>query len=265
MGALDRLETFLQDLVERPAALFMPKRLHPLKLVSALNKELESRALRLADRVVIPSTYDILVSVDDWSDLNDIKATLENELSDYVARLAAERGLSLRSAPRVSIQQSEAIHQGEVRARAAFESALDRATPARLSPFGHDGQPDSVPRTESPPRAQPSATEHAAVPRRPPAPALVLIDGDGNEMTRFPVGRKAITIGRSSTCDVAVADSKASRQHARVEGDTTGNYFITDLDSTNGTWVNGGDVKYRQRLTPGDIIQVGTRRFRFEL
>jgi len=75
------------------------------------------------------------------------------------------------------------------------------------------------------------------------------------------VGEQSLTLGRHATADVTVDDTKVSRSHARVECEN-GVYFVVDLDSANGTRVNGRAVR-RQRLYGGDAIGVGTTEIRF--
>lgn len=246
MGALERLETFLQDLVERPAGIFLPKRLPPLKIVSALNRELETRALRLADRVVVPNSYDVLLSLDDWLALGDVRPTLESELADYVTRIAGERGLSMRGIPEVSLVQDATIRPSEVRVRATFERGTGEEQSVNQNEIGRRQ------------RSIPPATE-----QRFASPTLVQIDGEGNEIKRFTIGQRPIKIGRRSSNDIFIDDSKVSRVHARVNGDDSG-YYLTDLESTNGTLINGADIQGPHRLMPGDIIQIGVQLFRFE-
>ena len=53
-----------------------------------------------------------------------------------------------------------------------------------------------------------------------------------------------VTIGRSEDADIRIVDSFASGIHARVH--TRGNaYFVEDLESTNGTYLNGADLRGR--------------------
>lgn len=68
-----------------------------------------------------------------------------------------------------------------------------------------------------------------------------------------PGGR--IVIGRSRTCDITVRSADASRRHAEIEAGPAG-FVLTDLDSTNGTFVNGRRVG-RQVLRTGDRIEIG--------
>lgn len=70
-----------------------------------------------------------------------------------------------------------------------------------------------------------------------------------------------MTVGRASSCEIVVADGNASRQHARLEA-RDGEWWIVDLDSTNGTLVNDALVKER-RLGSGDRITIGGTVLRF--
>lgn len=73
----------------------------------------------------------------------------------------------------------------------------------------------------------------------------------------------SIIVGRSNVCDVFIEDSKMSRQHFAVEY-TDGVFMISDLESVNGTFVNGVKVLGRQRLNSGDLIIAGLTKIRIE-
>jgi hypothetical protein len=64
-----------------------------------------------------------------------------------------------------------------------------------------------------------------------------------------------LTIGRERANLLSIHDSLASRQHARIDY-AAGAWVITDLSSSNGTYVNGMRIT-RQALQPGDQIQIG--------
>jgi pSer/pThr/pTyr-binding forkhead associated (FHA) protein len=72
----------------------------------------------------------------------------------------------------------------------------------------------------------------------------------------FAVDRPSVRLGRGSGSDFVLQDTQASRQHAEIsqQGDQ---YFIRDLGSTNGTFVNGQRITGLQPLRPGDRIQIG--------
>ncbi|MEQ8763508.1 MAG: FHA domain-containing protein [Planctomycetota bacterium] len=70
------------------------------------------------------------------------------------------------------------------------------------------------------------------------------------------------TVGRSEPASIVIVDTKISRQHARLvrRGDE---YFIADLNSSNGTFINGQKAT-RHKLNDGDRITFGTVEVTFE-
>lgn len=64
-----------------------------------------------------------------------------------------------------------------------------------------------------------------------------------------------VTIGREDDNDIQLNDERVSRFHAKIQEDK-GQFILTDLDSTNGTRVNGHPVQIKI-LYPGDLIIVG--------
>ncbi len=87
--------------------------------------------------------------------------------------------------------------------------------------------------------------------------SLVLPDG-----RRVPLGEQPLIIGRNADCGVVVADARASRQHAEIRAQGNG-FVIHDLDSMNGTLVNGTAVR-QHPLADGDEIRLGNTVLRFE-
>ena len=73
--------------------------------------------------------------------------------------------------------------------------------------------------------------------------------------SRWTIEKEVIYIGRSPECDYVVDDRQVSRKHAVITKSADG-YMIEDLDSKNGTFLNGSPVKKPMVLQDGDIIQV---------
>jgi ABC-type multidrug transport system ATPase subunit/pSer/pThr/pTyr-binding forkhead associated (FHA) protein len=73
-------------------------------------------------------------------------------------------------------------------------------------------------------------------------------------------GKDSFVLGRDPACDVALEGSLVSWRHARVERTADG-HAVVDLNSTNGTFVNGQRVSGRQALKPNDVIHVGPFKF----
>ena len=73
-----------------------------------------------------------------------------------------------------------------------------------------------------------------------------------------------LTIGRAANNDVPLAtDEYASGRHARIEPRRDG-VWISDVGSTNGTYVNGVRLTAPRKLSPGDIVRIGETDLRFE-
>jgi hypothetical protein len=84
--------------------------------------------------------------------------------------------------------------------------------------------------------------------RRAEPPTLLALDWSG--------GRDELLVGRHDACDVVVGHLSVSRKHARLSF-RDGHWVLRDLDSTNGTRVNGKRV-VRCRLEPGDRLSLGS-------
>jgi DNA-binding NtrC family response regulator len=89
---------------------------------------------------------------------------------------------------------------------------------------------------------------------RSPEQSLLFYHREGTKAVPFPPGSEVI-VGRSFPADAVVDDASLSRKHARFSWTSDG-VNVEDLDSTNGTWVNGKRVK-AERIGPGDLIRLG--------
>ncbi len=87
--------------------------------------------------------------------------------------------------------------------------------------------------------------------------ALVLADG-----RRLPLGETVFSVGRLPDCDLTIDDALSSRRHCEIRPEPDG-YRLVDLDSLNGTTVNGTKVK-EHVLVDGDLIGVAAVAIRFE-
>lgn len=89
-------------------------------------------------------------------------------------------------------------------------------------------------------------------------PTLITPTGDS-----YPLGATPITMGRGTDCNVVIGDTNASRRHAELWVVAEG-VAVRDLNSTNGTWVNGRRIT-QAVITPRDDLTIGTSNFRIEL
>ncbi|MEK6300411.1 MAG: GGDEF domain-containing protein [Acidobacteriota bacterium] len=99
-------------------------------------------------------------------------------------------------------------------------------------------------------------------------PVLVVLQGQSIGLTA-QLEKEQFVIGRGSAADLVLRDDIASRAHAEIrrldlEGECS-EYYVTDLESTNGTFLNGAKVTSQQLLQDGDRIKVGNHMMKFAM
>jgi FHA domain len=95
------------------------------------------------------------------------------------------------------------------------------------------------------------------------SPHLTVVAAMGHQPgTTFDVGEGA-TMGRSDGAAIRIDDPFASSAHARIF--PQGEYmYLEDMGSTNGTYLNGRQVKATERLKMADVIRIGDSEYRYE-
>lgn len=87
---------------------------------------------------------------------------------------------------------------------------------------------------------------------------LVLPDGEVFEM------RGSCSLGRALENTLSLDDDQISRRHAIIQAQGEGEFWLVDLGSSNGTYVNGRRVAQPVELKKGDVIEVGASRLVFQ-
>src|SRR5262245_37465380 len=84
---------------------------------------------------------------------------------------------------------------------------------------------------------------------------LLVLEGGSSRMIHLP-RHGAMLIGRADEAEVKLADESVSRRHARITI-AAGEASVSDLESFNGTRVNGEPVLGARELSSGDVIAIG--------
>lgn len=107
-------------------------------------------------------------------------------------------------------------------------------------------------------KAPPAATD-----RRPLVGWLVALSGK-QEGEDFKIRGSQTIIGSASDCDIVIDDPYISLRHASLRYQE-GKFYLTDLDSTNGTFVNDGKQSITKvELKDSDVIRIGQVKLKFK-
>jgi hypothetical protein len=166
----------------------------------------------------------------------------------YEARQQGQLPALLEGLPSTPPARVSALQAGGRSVAGWFRSAWSRVSG---SVGDIAGRYENGPRTVTPAAAPARVTMslQAAVSVRRPLPL------------QFPRGSaEQFSIGRDAGCDLAIADMTVSRRHATLERTEDG-WTLTDLESTNGTRVNGWRVRGKVSVTPGDLVSFGNSEY----
>jgi pSer/pThr/pTyr-binding forkhead associated (FHA) protein len=101
---------------------------------------------------------------------------------------------------------------------------------------------------------KPAARKPASRMAKPPT-SVVVHSPDGQRLGTFRLSAP-LEVGRGESCQIRVDDTYVSQVHARVYG-KDGTWFVEDLGSTNGTYVNDRRLSSPAEVHPGDVVRVG--------
>lgn len=92
---------------------------------------------------------------------------------------------------------------------------------------------------------------------------LIIMKGMNPEV--YCITSPPVTLGRAPESDFRISAEGVSRLHSRIDMRRS-DYFISDLGSTNGTFVNGKRVETETKLSHGDMVELGKAiALRFEI
>jgi hypothetical protein len=253
MTVLRNIEAKIESLFEGVFGRAFRTNVQPVELARKLVKEMEDHRVISVSRLYVPNEYTVYLSPPDREQFENYEESLIGELQDYLAENARREKYVLLSPPKVSFETDEDLDVGE------FGIAT------RMAQGGEEIAPDEAPAPDVEPGAtmiyKPKPAETEAVSAEELGlereVATITVDGARHELTK-----RRMVIGRSKDCDIQVADANVSRRHAEVRQEGAA-YWIVDLDSTNGTEVNGRRLK-RAKLRPGDTITVGSTELAFK-
>src|ERR671924_331665 len=253
MTVLRNIEQKIESLFEGVFGRAFRTHVQPVELARKLAKEMDDHRMVSVSRVYAPNEYSVYLSPTDREQFSSYEESLVSELQDYLAEHGRRESYVLLSSPTVVMHTDEDLEVGEF----GIATRMVQPEPGQAAEAPAEAPPGAtmVYRPKPGPPTQAVTPEELGVERE-----LVTLTVDGNE---HAIDKQSVVIGRSKDCDVRVADPNVSRRHAEVRQEGT-TYWLVDLGSTNGTFVNGVKVSRARKLTPGDLVRVGETDFRFE-
>jgi hypothetical protein len=246
MTVLRNIEAKIESLFEGVFGRAFRTNVQPVELARKLVKEMEDHRVISVSRLYVPNEYTVYLSPADREQFESYEESLIGELQEYLAENARREKYVMLSPPKVLLETDADLDVGE------FGIAT------RMAQGGRQITPDEAPAPDVEPGAtmvykpKPAETEAVSAEELGLEREIATLTVDGK---RHELDKRRIVIGRSRDCDIQVADSNVSRRHAEVRQEGAA-YWVVDLDSTNGTEVNGRRLK-RAKLKPGDTITVG--------
>ncbi len=129
---------------------------------------------------------------------------------------------------------------------------LSAASVIRTDLFGRTVQASELPQQLEPPTQRRRERRRARQ-----TPRAVEITNGHKEGERADLFSGPVLIGRSSDCAILLDDDYVSTRHARIDADSSGGYYVEDLGSTNGTYVNGQRITAPTTITLVDSVRIG--------
>jgi hypothetical protein len=232
----------MESVVERPFARLLRTRMQPIEVAKRLSREMEAQRTVAINRVLVPNRFVVQLSAEDFDHFAPIQAMLQREMATYLRDYAAEHRYSMPNEPSVTLERDESLRPSSLRINARMDEPADSPATSLLQPT------QVMPSGDVPATGTPGATKQARIEL---------------EGASCYLDRDVATIGRGLDNDVVVEDRRVSRHHARLQRGPRG-WEIMDLASTNGTCVNGRQVKQRL-IDHGDIIALGGLEMKFFL
>jgi hypothetical protein len=231
----------------------------PVELAKALARAMDDGRAVGVGKVYAPVSYTVALSREDKRNLGEFTSTLEGELSTYLSGHAEESGYMLVAKPTVRFDVHNDLKLGRFRVAADLAPtappAGDADAAAKVGAGAGTPAPaaGAAPAAPTPPVVPTAPAPRPSAPDVPPGVATLTVDEHD-----IVLNGPRMIIGRLTGCDICVPDRNISRQHAALVT-ISGGWGVTDLGSTNGTFVNGERVTSRP-LADGDAIEVGATR-----
>ena len=248
MSFLRSIEQKIEGLFEGMFGRAFRTHVQPVELARKLAKEMDEHRTISVSRVYVPNEYSVYLSEADREQFTGYEGSLVGELQDYLVEHARRESYAMLTPPKVLMVTDADLSIGE------FGIAT-----RMVQPEGKRGPQLDEPASQVEPGATMIYKAKAPQPTEAASAAELGLEDESFVVTMngrtHPLEGGRVVLGRSKDCDLQVEDANVSRRHAelRREGPS---WWIVDLESTNGTELNGKRVT-KSKLNDGDTITLG--------
>ena len=243
---LDRLEAMASRFIEGWSARLFRARLQPVQIAKRVIRAMEAHQTISLAKTFVPNSYVVSLSTADYAQFDQYKRSLERDLAEAVLGAARDRGFTLLAYPTVELEEDDAVTPGDLRVACALVDASGEEVPANEpGRLGGTGSGHTM-----------ILDRDAALRDRPRAPRGVITAREGSVRREVALGVDPVTVGRDPKNSIVLDDRGVSRRHAEVRL-RLGRYTLYDLQSTNGTFVNGRRIA-EMVLSDEDRITIGS-------
>jgi Protein of unknown function (DUF3662)/FHA domain len=238
---MERVEAFVSRIIEGWSARLFGAKLQPVQIAKRLIRTMEGHQTISLSKTFVPNSYVVSLSQSDFTQFEQYRKSLERDLAETVLGAARERNFTLLAYPSVEIERAEDLAPGDIRVSCALVDMSGEEVEADAKALGavESGHTMVLDREK-------------LLKDRPRAPKASLEQRDASPVR---LGPDPLLIGRDPQNDIVLDDRRVSRKHAEIRL-RLGRYTLYDLQSTNGTYVNGRRVAEKV-LDDGDQISVG--------
>jgi hypothetical protein len=253
VGVLDRFEKGIERAVNGAFAKAFRAEVQPVEIASALRRAVDEKAAVIGrGRTLVPNAFVVELGENDQERLAEYSDALSDELVANLREHADHQRYAFVGPVSVTFEKVDELDTGVFRVRSATVKGRQvEARPTRA--------PDVVSRDPDiptpPPRAAVPAPSQTT--QRPTRRPWLEVDGQV-----YPLVGPVTVVGRGDEADVVLDDPGISRRHAEIRVTTDGPHLVatlTDLGSTNGTFVDG-DLARSTPLHDGATISMGRTR-----
>lgn len=240
MGLKDKLNSLHRKVFDSNRA--GTNAVHPVTILSELKARVEAGKKIFRQHTMVPDRYTVSLANQDLADLKPLMTVMVAELREELAAFIAAKGYrTIRPDIEVRFAADDQIDPGRISTTARFGSADE----PRVAVKSNDA-------SQRPIKAERGVR------------LVFQVDGRPDEEKSLPPGSHVIGRGNDADIVLPVPDPLVSKQHCRLEIDAD-SCRVIDLNSANGTCLNGRRITQSETLRDRDELGIGNTLIKVEI